>query len=133
MAKFGADTPISLQSTARQASFREIKDQCLKHVLMNGDPLVLVVKKMILGAIHLAEKEYGRDNLHISSWFLASLLDSGMSKAKAKMLLVKMFRKDLLALMMYWALLLRAEVFRDHVTLKISGLRRGCEAISVPP
>lgn len=50
---------------------------------------------MILGVAHLANKEYKRDNLHISSWFLASLLDNGVAKAEAKLLLVKMFHEDL--------------------------------------
>lgn len=48
-----------------------------------------------LGAGHLANKEYGRDNFHISSQFLASLLDNGVAKVEAKLLMVKMFREDL--------------------------------------
>lgn len=73
LARFGVDTPISLQLSARQTSFREITNQILKRILLNNDPLIVVATKMILGSGHLENKEYGRDNLHVSSHFLASL------------------------------------------------------------
>jgi hypothetical protein len=53
--------------------------------------MVLVVVKMVLGSSHLESREYGRDNLHVSSHFLASLLDNAELKAVAKILLVKLF------------------------------------------
>lgn len=91
---FGADTPISLQATERQTTFREIIDQRLKRVLLDKDPLVMVVVKMVLGKGHLV-KEYARDNAYISLCFLASLLDIGITKAKAKVMLERLFHEDL--------------------------------------
>lgn len=73
---FGANTPISLCAKLRQAAFCEITNQRLKKILLNIDPLIVAVVKMILGIGHLEHKEYGRDNVHISSRFLASLFDS---------------------------------------------------------
>lgn len=112
LAHFGFDTPISLWSSTRQASFREVTDQCLKRILVNYDPLVLTVVKMVLGSGHIECKEYGRDNLHVSSHFLASLLDNLELKVEAKRLLVKIFRKDLY------------ENFDDVIRVVVEG--RGC-------
>lgn len=50
---------------------------------------------MILGFGHLERKECGRDNVHISSRFLASLLDSRVPKLEEEELLVRLFRKGL--------------------------------------
>lgn len=50
---------------------------------------------MILGSGHLGNKEFSRDNLHVSSHLLASLLDNQVAKAVTKLLLEKMFREDL--------------------------------------
>lgn len=92
---FGADTIIYLFAMSRQATFREITNQRLKRILLNIDPLTVAAVKMILGSSHLEHKEYGRDNMPISSWFLASLLNNRVPKMEAKELLVRLFRKDL--------------------------------------
>lgn len=70
-------------------------NQHLKQILLINDPLMVAATKMVLGVKHLANKEYGRDNLNTSSWFLASLLDNQVAKAEAKSLLEKMFKEDL--------------------------------------
>lgn len=93
--KIWCDTSISICLKARQAFFREITDQRLKHILLKHDPLVIAAVKMVLGSRNLESKVYGRDNLHVSSRFLDSLLDNKVPKVEAKGLLIKMFREDL--------------------------------------
>lgn len=58
--------------------------------------MLLVTVKMVLGNEHLHRKEYARDNAHISSRFLAVLLDLEIPKKLARELMEHLFRMDLL-------------------------------------
>lgn len=93
---FGADTPIYLSYLSCQVSFKEISDQRLKRLLHNSEPLVILVVKLILGHGHLSKQEYLRDNSHISSIFVASLLDNQIPKAKVMDLTSQFFKENVL-------------------------------------
>lgn len=93
---FGVDTPVSLVAKERQSAFREVTDQRLKRILLMDDRASIVAVKMVLGKGHLERNEFARDNAHISSRFLAVLLDLDTPKAKAMEMTVRLFRDDLL-------------------------------------
>lgn len=88
---FSVDTPVSLVAMERKIAFQEITDQRLKRILLEDDPLTMLVVKMILGKGHLERKEFARDNTHIFSWFLAVILDLEVPKVEVKEMLECLF------------------------------------------
>lgn len=93
---FGVDTPISLSASTCQVSFKRISDLRLKRLLLQTEPSVILVVKMILGSGHLNREEYPRDNTSISSRFVASLMDLKIAKQAVWSLTKKLFLEEIL-------------------------------------